>query len=227
MRSTVAHADWPATTVARLRERWSFARHPFMQRWFEGALSAADLQLFAGEHYHAMLALERAARRGAVLADGLLAEHLARYADQQEEAVELWCDFAAATGWAGSGWYFGEDPLPQTVDCACVLSGELDGEGSSLVRHLATICAFESATAEIAPLQLDALVLCYGFDHASTRYYAVAPERSAHAALVAEGAITNLVPITSSSALVDHAELIYRSYLDLLTGVGALAEARV
>ena len=82
-------------------------------------------------------------------------------------------------------------------------------------------------TAELASLQLDALVLCYGFDHTSTRFHRLAPERSAHAALVAEGAITNLLPITSSSALVDHAELIYRSYLDLLTGVGALAEACV
>ena len=225
MSSTIAHADWPATTVARLRERWSLQRHPFMQRWLGGALTAGDLQLFAGEHYHALLALERAARHGAALADGLLAEHLARYADQQEEAVELWCEFAAATGWRQSGWYFGQDPLPQTVACARLLSG--DGEGRSLVLHLATICAFESATAELAPLQLDALVLSYGFDHASTRYYELAPERSAHAALVAEGAITNLLPITSSSALVDHAELIYRSYLDLLTGVGALAEARV
>ena len=225
MSSTIAHADWPATTVAKLRERWSLQRHPFMQRWLGGTLTAGDLQLFAAEHYHALLALERAARHGAALADGLLAEHLARYADQQEEAVELWCEFAAATGWGQTGWYFGQDPLPQTVACARLLSGA--GEGRSLVLHLATISAFESATAELAPLQLDALVLSYGFDHASTRYYELAGERSAHAALVAEGAITNLLPITSSSALVDHAELIYRSYLDLLTGVGALAEARV
>ena len=225
MRSTVAHADWPATTVARLGERWSFERHPFMQRWFDGTLTAADLQVFAGEHYHALLALERAARHGAALADGLLAEQLAGYADELQDAVELWCEFAVATGWGGSGWYFGQDPLPQTIDCAHLLSGA--GDRRSLLLHLATICAFESAMAELAPLQLDALVLCYGFDHASTRYYALAPERSAHAALVADGAITNLLPITSSSALVDHAELIYRSYLDLLTGVGALAEAGV
>ena len=225
MRGTITHADWPASAVARLREQWSFERHPFMRRWFEGGLSDADLQLFAGEHYHALLALERAARHGAVLADGMLAEQLVRYADEQEEAVELWCEFAVATGWGGSGWYFGQDPLPPTVDCARVLSGA--GDPRSLVLHLATICAFESAMVELAPRQLDALVLCYGFDSACTRYYALAPERSSHAALVSEGAITNLLPITSSSALVDHAELIYRSYLDLLTGVSALAEARV
>jgi pyrroloquinoline quinone (PQQ) biosynthesis protein C len=225
MRGTVAYADWPATALARLRAVYGFERHPFMRRWVAGALSAADLQLFAGEHYHALLALERAARHGAALADGLLSEQLARYADEQEEAVELWCEFAVATGWGGSGWYFGEDPLPQTVDCARVLSGA--GDRRPLVVHLATICAFESAMAELAPQQLDALVLCYGFDHASTRYYELAADRSAHAALVAEGAITNLLSITSSSALVDHAEITYRSYLELLTGVDALAEARV
>ncbi|MGZ4196187.1 MAG: thiaminase II/PqqC family protein [Solirubrobacteraceae bacterium] len=225
MRSTVTHSDWPATTVARLREQWSFQRHPFMQRWLSGELTTADLQLFAGEHYHAVLALERAARHGAALADGLLAEQLARYADEQEEAVELWCEFAVATGWGGAGWYFGEDPLPQTLDCAHLLSGA--GGRRSLLTHLATIYAFESAMAEQTPLQLDALVLCYGFDRASTRYYELAPERAAWAALVAEGALVNLLPITSSSALVDHADLIYRSYLDLLTGVDAFAEARV
>jgi pyrroloquinoline quinone (PQQ) biosynthesis protein C len=225
MRSTVAHPDWPATTVARLREQRRFERHPFMQRWLSGELTAADLQLFAGEHYHALLALERAARHGAALADGLLAEQLARYADEQEEAIELWCEFAVATGWGGAGWYFGEDPLPQTLDCAHLLSGA--GDPRSLLTHLATIYAFESAMAELAPLQLDALVLCYGFDHDSTRYYSRASDRSAHAALVAEGALSNLLPITSSSALVDHADLIYRSYLDLLTGVDAFAEARV
>lgn len=196
-----------------------------MRRWFDGGLTAADLQLFAGEHYHALLALERAARRAAPLAEGLLAEQLGRYADAQGDAVELWCEFAMASGWGASAWYFGEDALPQTVGCAQRLSG--DGEPRPLVAHLATICAFESAMAELTPLQLDALVLCYGFGHDSTRYFALAPERAAHAALVADGAITNLLPITSSSALVDHAELIYRSYLDLLTGVGALAEARV
>lgn len=225
MRSTVANADWPATTVAKLREQWSLQRHPFMQRWLSGELTPADLQLFAGEHYHALLALERAARHGAALADGLLSEQLARYADEQEEAVELWCEFAVATGWGAAGWYFGEDPLPQTRDCAHLLSGA--GDRRSLLTHLATIYAFESAMAEQAPLQLDALVLGYGFDHDSTRYYTRASDRSAHAALVTEGALTNLLPITSSSALVDHAELIYRSYWDLLTGVGALAEARV
>jgi pyrroloquinoline quinone (PQQ) biosynthesis protein C len=125
-----------------------------MRRWFDGTLTTGDLQLFAGEHYHALLALERAARHGAVLADGLLAEQLVRYADEQEEAVELWCEFAVATGWGGSGWYFGEDPLPQTVDCARVLSGA--GDRRPLVVHLATICAFESAMAELAPQQLDA-----------------------------------------------------------------------
>jgi hypothetical protein len=106
-----------------------------------------------------------------------------------------------------------------------VLSGA--GDRRPLVVHLATICAFESAMAELAPQQLDALVLHYGFDNASTRYYELAADRSAHAALVAEGAITNLVSITSSSALVDHAEITYRSYLELLTGVDALAEACV
>src|SRR5262249_26734439 len=159
------------------------------------------------------------ARRAAVLADGPLADHLAGYADEQEQAVEQWCEFALATGWGGSGWYFGQDPLPHTVDCARALWG---GPRRPLAPHPVTICALESAAAELAGPQLEALELRYGFDDACIRYFTLAPDRSAHAALVAESAIADLLPITSSSALVDHAELIYRSYLDLLTGVGAL-----
>lgn len=224
MSSMITTADWPGATVARLRERWSLERHPFIQRWLDGTLAPGELQLFAGEHYHVVMALERAARRAAVLAHGPLAWQLARYADEREQAVELWFQFALATGWGGSGWYFGEDPLPHTVDCARALWG---GPRRPLAQHLVTICAFESAMAELAAPQLEALELRYGFDDTCTRYFAVASDRASHTASVAEGAIANLLPITSSSALVDHAELIYRSYLDLLTGVGALAEACV
>ena len=201
-------------------------RHPFMQRWLGGTLTAGDLQLFAGEHYHALLALERAARHGAALADGLLAEHLAAVRRRAGGG-------GGAVVRVRSGDRLGRirvvlRPGPTPADrglrapvcrvpasaapssCTWQRSARLSPPWPSSLRCSSTHSC--SATGSTTP------------PPGTTRSR---PERSTHAALVAEGAITNLLPITSSSALVDHAELIYRSYLDLLTGVGALAEACV
>jgi pyrroloquinoline quinone (PQQ) biosynthesis protein C len=221
--TTAALAETLETEIASLRESWSLDEHPFMQRWFSGGLAASELQSFAAEHYHALFALQRAARRATALSDGLLAEELNRYADDQEQAIELWCEFAVTTGWGRSAWYFAADPLPETAACASAWSGD----DRSLTLHLVTIYAAESAFSELAPRQRKALTARYGFDEYSTRYFRFVAERSADAALTAKAALTSLLPLASNSALVDHAELIYRSYSDLLRGVQMLAEDRL
>ena len=187
-----------------------FESHPFMQRWFAGELRAADLQAFASEHYHVICALDRAGRLAAEQSDGLLAAELLRYADQCRESVGPWCEFAAATGW-GAAWYFGEDPLPQTVACADALMGE----DRSPALHLSTIHALESAFAELAPLQLDALADRYGFDGVATRYFALRAEQAAGASATAEAALTGLM-VRADPA---HALRMQRSYIGLLDGV--------
>lgn len=223
MISPTALAETLETEIASLRESWRLDEHPFMQRWFSGELAATELQAFAAEHYHALFALQRAARRATALSDGLLAEELTRYADDQEQAIELWCEFAVDTGWGRSAWYFAADPLPETAACASAWSGD----DRSLTLHLVTIYAAESAFCELAPRQRKALTARYGFDHDSTGYFRFVADRSAEAALTAQAALTSLLPLASTSALVDHAELIYRSYLDLLRGVQMLAEDRL
>ena len=118
LRGRSAQAERLEREVLELGERWSPGDHPLMRRWVAGELSGAELHAFAAEHYHAVLALAEAAGRAARLADGLLEYQLQRYAAGQERALELWLGFAAGTGWAGSAWYFGEDPLAETVACA-------------------------------------------------------------------------------------------------------------
>jgi pyrroloquinoline quinone (PQQ) biosynthesis protein C len=197
----------------------SLESHPFVQRWLEGELTANELQTFAAEHYHAVTALERAARSAARLSDGLLADQLRRYADEQADAIGLLCRFASATGW-GQAWYFAEDPLPETVACAHALSGA--GDARSLELHLVTIYTLESALAEVVPLQLATLIAAYGFDDTALAYFESRALRSADDALTAEAALTSLLPESSPAALLDHAEAMYASYAALLDGVNRM-----
>ena len=216
-RSRFAQAERLERELTAGDQRWSPAGHPFMRRWLDGELSADDLRLFAGEHYHAVCALAAAATVAARLADGLLAEQLRAYAAGQERALSLWLRFAAATGWSGSAWYFGEDPLPETV--ACASAWRTDETGDSLGGHVVTIWAVESTLAPLAGAQCDALRRPYGFDHAATRYFARRARRGEHDAAVAQAGLTSLLPVTSPLALVCRAELVRRSYLELVDGV--------
>ena len=212
-----AQAEWLDAELERLDGGGRLARHPFMEDWFGGRLTATDLRVFAGEHYHVVVALEAAARRAATLCDGLLAERLELYADDQDELLTLWFEFAADAGWGRSAWYFGEDPLPATVACTRVLSGDK----RELALHLVTIHAFEAAVAELAPRQVRSLGERYGFDASSTRYFAAQAERAAGSALTAQAGLTGLLPVHSPGALVRHAERVYRAYLGMLDGVHA------
>ena len=214
-RSRFAQAERLECELAALQETWGPASHPFMRRWLDGDLSADGLRLFADEHYHAICALADVAARAARMADGLLAEQLAAYAAGQERALSLWLRFAAAAGWSGSAWYFGEDPLAETAACAAAWRSET----ASLAEHLVTIWAVESALAPLAGAQCEVLRRHYGFDHAATRYFARRARRGEHDAAVAQAGLTSLLPVTSPLALVCRAELAWRSYLELVDGV--------
>jgi pyrroloquinoline quinone (PQQ) biosynthesis protein C len=210
-------ATWLEAELDQLHGPERLASHPLMHDWLAGKLTPTDLRVFTGEHYHAVVALELAARRAAAMSEGLLAEQLRLYADDQDELLTLWFEFAADAGWGRSAWYFGEDPLPATMACARVLARDR----RELAVHLVTIYAFESAASELAPLQLAALTERYGFDASSTRYFARQAERSAGAALTAKAALTGVLPVPSPGALARHAERVYRSYLGLMDGVHA------
>src|SRR5881397_3792493 len=103
--------DWFWTEVALLRERWDVLEHPFYRRWSAGQLRPGDLQLYASEYHHAVVAIADASRSAAALADGELAPRLVEHAGEELAHIDLWMRFARATGWrAGRGWFYAEEP---------------------------------------------------------------------------------------------------------------------
>jgi pyrroloquinoline quinone (PQQ) biosynthesis protein C len=220
LHSKYAQAERLRVEIARAGAAWDFARHPYLRRWCSGELSPADLEVYAGEYHHAAVGLTVASRRAAALSDGLLADELTRHAEDQDDFIDLWCEFAAASGWCNS-WYFGEDPLPETVLCARVWSGE----NQSLGHHLITMYAVQSVLAQVTPRQLPALVDRYGFEERSVRYFRLRAERAEGDAALLLAALTSVLPLPSPLALVPQAERAYRSYWELLDGVQQYSEA--
>jgi pyrroloquinoline quinone (PQQ) biosynthesis protein C len=223
LRGRFAQADWLWAEIAQVRRAWSIDRHPLQQRWLSGALGAGQLQAFAGERYHAVLAVADAARRAAAQADGLLGEELTRYADEQEDCLDLWCEFAAATGWGRSAWYFGEDPLPETVACARAWTGQQ----RSLAEHLVTLYAIELMREQVAAHELEAVRDRYCFAAPATRYFRHHATRAATDAALLQAGLTSLLPLERPHALVRRAELAHRAYRALLDGVHALSAESV
>jgi pyrroloquinoline quinone (PQQ) biosynthesis protein C len=217
-----AQAKWLWGEMTHLREQWNILRHPFYRRWCAGELTDAHLQAYASEHHHTVVALASASRRAAALAEGMLAEALARQAADQEREIEWWCEFAVATGWCRSAsWYYAQDPLPQTIACAQRWSGAAD---RPLAQHLVTLSAIEAAQCQVAPAQLDALIDRYGFcDGQSTEYFRLRAERAADNAALAQAALIGLRLTHHEHALLRHAELAHRSYWELLDGVQAVS----
>jgi pyrroloquinoline quinone (PQQ) biosynthesis protein C len=215
LRGRRAQAERLEREVAAQGETWSPRDHPFIRGWRAGDLSVAQLGAFAAEHYHAIVALADAAAGAARLADGLLAEQLARYAAGQERAVELWLSFAAATGWGGSAWYFGEDPLPETDACASAWRAE----SVQLADRLVTIWAAESTLTGLERALGEALRTHYAIPREPARYFARRGPHATDDAALAQAGLTSLLPVTSPLALVCRAELACRSYLELLDGV--------
>lgn len=218
LHSRFAQAERLRTEIDHLHEAWDLRRHPFLGRWSAGELAATELQVYAAEHHYAAVALAGASRRAAGLTDGLLADELTRHADDQEDYLELWFEFAVEAGWCRSAWYFGEDPLPETVACARAWAGE----SRPLEEHLVTVYATESLFAQMAPLQLTALIDRYGFDARSLGYFELRSERAAADAGLMQAALTSLLPVPSPHRLLNQAELTYRSYWELLDGVQTL-----
>lgn len=162
--------DWFWTEVGLLCERWDARQHPYHQRWSAGLLGPADLQLYAAEYQHVVVAIAQAATAAARLSEGPVAARLERYAERRRHRVDSWMAFARATGWcSGSAWYFAEDPFEETLACARMWSGR---PRTTLAEHLVTLYAVESGERDTSEAQLEALLTHYGFDTGrSTEYF--------------------------------------------------------
>jgi pyrroloquinoline-quinone synthase len=153
--------------------------HPFYQRWSAGELSAAELDLYAGEYRHAVLALADASAQAAACAciesdespqAAASSEGLSRHAEEEAAHVELWEQFeraataaaspsgaSSSTGTQQPGPLRGE--LQQTRACVRAWTA-----GEDLLEHLAVLYAIEAGQPQIAATKLEGLTAHYGFN---------------------------------------------------------------
>ncbi|HEY8303497.1 MAG TPA: iron-containing redox enzyme family protein [Solirubrobacteraceae bacterium] len=80
------------------RRECDVLEHPFYQRWSAGELSAEELDLYAGEYRHAVVALARASSDAAAKAGPEHRAGLARHAAEEHSHIALWDEFARAAG---------------------------------------------------------------------------------------------------------------------------------
>lgn len=143
--------------------------HPFYKRWSAGELSAEELELYAGQYRHAVVALAEASEAAAAEAGPAHSGGLRAHAAEETAHVELWDDFARATvastvaedsaladGSAAAP--AGNHPLGETEACAQAWTA-----GESLLEHLAVLYAIEASQPEVSRTKLDGLMAHYGY----------------------------------------------------------------
>lgn len=137
------------------RGECSVLEHPFYKRWSAGELSAAELELYAGQYRHAVVALAEASEAAAAKAGPAHARGLRRHAAEETAHVGLWDDFAHATGVTTPA---GNDALGETEACAQAWTA-----GEDLLEHLAVLYAIEASQPEISKTKLEGLTEHYGY----------------------------------------------------------------
>ncbi|HEY1853928.1 MAG TPA: hypothetical protein VGG40_05010 [Solirubrobacterales bacterium] len=201
--------------------RWDFTSHPFMRRWADGSLRSDELAEYAGEYDHLVVATAVAWRR-ATEAGGARYE---RRAVEAEGEVHLWRAFSKRAGWGGWGaWYYAEDPLPATVDCARVWAGE---PGRGLPEQLATLWAIESLSAATSRLKLAGLLEHYGFDDGpATEYLWRRATGDGEKSLLTSGWLADSLPEGDPTVMLEQVEAVHRGHwlmLEDLEAAGARA----
>ena len=150
------HAAWLWAELATRRRHSRLDGHPYITAWREGELTLADIQILATEHQHVVLARAALAHLAAGRATGAVADCLVVIAQDADADVERWRSFSKAAGWCRwNSWYYGEDPLPETVGCVARLTGS---PPDSLAQRVARLYALLAAQHDVAPLQASALV---------------------------------------------------------------------
>jgi len=162
------------TRLDQTRSECNVLEHPFYQRWSAGQLSAEELECYAGEYRHAVLALAEASALAAAQAGPEHASALSAHAAEEAAHVELWDDFARATHAAGAP-STSDAPVPprapdakQATDAhvplaetqACMRAWTA---GESLLEHLAVLYAIEAGQPEISKTKIEGLTEHYGY----------------------------------------------------------------
>jgi pyrroloquinoline quinone (PQQ) biosynthesis protein C len=210
--------EWFWTELRLLRERWNVLRHPFYVRWTSGALIRRDLQIYAEEYDHLVVALAVISRHAADKASDLLADALSRHAEEERAHIELWRAFASATGWCReSYWAYASDPLPETIRCARDWVGE---KSRPLGTDLVTLYVIEAPQPKIARSKLQGLLDAYGFREGSaTQYFRLHIELDRDHAALAQAALEGCLRSADPFALLAQADAVHRAYWAMLDGV--------
>jgi pyrroloquinoline-quinone synthase len=139
------------------RSEINVLEHPFYQRWSAGELSAEELGLYAGEYRRAVIALARASEMAAQKAGPEHAPGLRRHAEEEAAHVQLWEQFAQASG-APASDSPEQHALAETDGCARAWTA-----GEQLLEHLAVLYAIEASQPEVSRTKLEGLSAHYGY----------------------------------------------------------------
>ena len=194
--------------IERSRQRWDVLRHPFYQRWSQGALTGEELARYSGQYRHAVEAI---ATMSSAAADALPErDELRSHAAEERGHLRLWDGFVKETGGDVAA-----APSAETEECVRVWT-----RGEEATEVLARLYAIESSQPEISRTKLEGLLGRYGYeDGAGTAYFRVHESRDVeHAAEVRE-LIEELGDAIDEDTLVAAAESAYRANWRLLDGI--------
>jgi pyrroloquinoline-quinone synthase len=188
------------------RRRTNVLDHPFYQRWSAGELTAQELDLYAGEYRHAVVALAQASRRAAAQAGPEHSAELRRHAAEEEAHVALWDDFARTVGKEAP--CSAHEPLAQTRECV-----ESWTAGADLLESLAVLYAVEASQPAISTTKLEGLADHYGVreDSAGAAYFKLHAKLDVEHARQARELIAELMPQDAAEAQATGERMLARA----------------